>query len=937
MRFVAKRTESRISFRRGLLLAGAAAACMTGSAWAQDGKPTEEVSEVVVTGSLIRGVPPVGSALVQVGREEITSTGALSTVQILNEVPQIFNIGVSESSRGNTGGNSNITYGQSINIRGLSPYATLVLMDGHRMVRQEPRAETVDPSHIPTNMLQRVEVVADGASAIYGADAIAGVANLILRRRLDGGEALVSYGVSNTGNYEEKLAQFTFGKVFDRGQVTAGIEYMYHSNGTMKHQPYNTRNQAAFGGPDIRTNACFPGNIQIGTTFYPIPAGGVTAANAGQLVAGTPRLCELFTTADFTPEQERLSFAFTFDYEINDWLEFYTQGYVSHRHFNIYNTPTALTLTVPSTNAFYVAPPGVTVPLCSAAVNTRFGTPQGTRCLTVFHNVVGDVGTQNPVTGFARPLNVAAGFRIDLPRKWQAVISHTYGFNEETGYDRSYFRTDAANLDRALASSNPATAINVFGGLSPRAVIDNTSPIGVFNQRFDPGGHTILNFTQFKVDGPLFRLPGGQVRLALGASYDRMDWWSITRIGKLTDPVAQTNAAERKDTAIFAEVNIPLVGPDNELPFVKSLDVNFAGRQDDYNDVGRTRNPKVGFRWVPTEGLTLHGSYGTSFRSPNVLDLYQINNNVNINGALFDPTVNRSVVAVSLSGANPAVKPETAETWSLGFDFVAPDVLPGLRVGMNYFKITTEDQIGAFLSDGGVLSKEAELVGTGVITRVPSVEFVQNILRGRNVTSGTLPADLSLVKILLDGRPLNLGSTKMDGFDLNASYEWSTDAWGDFRVGVNGIRFTTYKDQVTPNSPFIDRLNDIFFPPKWRARYTFNWNNGPYSANVVYNYINAYSNTLVATRQKVKATHTTDLYLAYTLNDEVPYAPWSKGVRIALNVTNVFDEDPPRVFGNGTGVFGATNATSTNNGGGYDPTRGYALGRLIALSMSTKF
>jgi iron complex outermembrane receptor protein len=192
------------------------------------------------------------------------------------------------------------------------------------------------------------------------------------------------------------------------------------------------------------------------------------------------------------------------------------------------------------------------------------------------------------------------------------------------------------------------------------------------------------------------------------------------------------------------------------------------------------------------------------------------------------------------------------------------------------------------------------------------------------------------VKIVLDGRPLNLGSTKMDGLDVTANYSWTTDSYGDFRIGVNGIRFLTYKDQVTPASPFVDRLNDIFFPPKWRARYTLNWNYGPLTANITYNYINSYTNTLVPERPKIKAVDTTDMFLAYDLND-VPYAPWSKGARIAINVTNVFDEDPSRVIGNGTGVFGATNATSTNGGAGYDPTRGYALGRLVALTLSTKF
>ena len=204
-----------------VLLAGGASLLLANGAWAADAAATSSdaaVSEVVVTGTSIRGVAPVGSALTTVSRDDIKASGAISTTELLNKTPQIFNVGVSDSSRGNTGGSSNITYGSSINIRGISPYETLTLVDGFRAVQQEARAEIVDPSHIPTNMLQRVEIVADGGSAIYGSDAVAGVANLILRRHFEGEEVSLRYGDSTRG-YQEKVGQITVGHTWDLWQA----------------------------------------------------------------------------------------------------------------------------------------------------------------------------------------------------------------------------------------------------------------------------------------------------------------------------------------------------------------------------------------------------------------------------------------------------------------------------------------------------------------------------------------------------------------------------------------------------------------------------------------------------------------------------------------------------------------------------------------------
>jgi iron complex outermembrane receptor protein len=893
------------------------------------GQAATELEEVVVTGTSIRGVAPVGSALTTVSRDDIKASGAISTVELLNKSPQVFNVGVSDSSRGNTGGSSNITYGSSINLRGISPYETLTLVDGFRMVRQEQRAETVDPSHIPTNMLQRVEIVADGGSAIYGSDAVVGVANLILRRRVEGVEVGARYGLSNLG-YQERVGQITVGHVWDSGQFTAGIEYMHHNAIRQWKLSYDVRNQVPLGGTDIRQANCQPGNIQIGNTFWAIPEGGVTPATADQLVANTQNRCDYYKLGDANPKQERRSFAFTFNQDISDVLHFDAEGYASRRNFKLRVVPTSLTLVVPSTNAFFVAPPGVQVPLCSAATNANFHTPAGTRCETVLWNDIADVGIDKALYGYSQVFEGIAGFTLDLPFKWQGALHYTYGFNQDLNFDRSNERVNSANQNANLASSDPATALNVFGGLNNPAVIDANSPTGIFNQLFDTNGHTIQKVADLKLDGPLFHLPGGDIKAALGFQHYTMLWWSNNATGALTNPVWRTpQHVTLRHNSYFAEINVPLVGPANEMPFIKELELNIAGRIDDYADVGVTRNPKVGLRWKPIDDLVVHASYGTSFRSPNVLDLYQFSSNVNVS-TFNDPTCGCNVVGLALSGGNPSVRPETAKTYSLGFDY-QPRWLDGLQVSVNYFNLEIDKEIAAFLTDPNILTREAELAGTGVITRA-TLDQVNKVLSERAVTSGSLPADHSLIKVIIDGRPLNLGTARAAGFDITANYNFRTDSYGDFLVGVNGELFTEYRDQATPGSPFVNRLNTIFFPPKWRGRYYLGWNYGNFSGVATLNYLNGYTNTLVTPNQHVKAYTTTDLHMTYA----VPGDGWRQNLTVGVDVTNLFDQDPPTVLGNGTGVLG-TGGTTNFGGAGFDPTKAYIYGRLISLTLDKKF
>ena len=220
---------NRVSLAVRRILLGTMAGCAVASPLLAADAATTDIEEIVVTGTRLRGADagPVGSPLIAMDRDAITASGAVTVDRILREIPQNFDLGVSENSRAQSGGAGNIVYGNTVNLRGIGPYATLVIVDGHRVTNN---TRSTDPSVIPTLGVERIEVLADGASAIYGSDAIAGVVNVIPRRTLDGVEAFGRYGVAETSSFNEWVAGIAAGKVFDRGQIMLAYEHAERSN-----------------------------------------------------------------------------------------------------------------------------------------------------------------------------------------------------------------------------------------------------------------------------------------------------------------------------------------------------------------------------------------------------------------------------------------------------------------------------------------------------------------------------------------------------------------------------------------------------------------------------------------------------------------------------------------------------------------------------------
>ena len=883
--------------KRLLPIPAAALLCLLGAqAIAQTAGPAEEVT---VTGSRIRGIAPVGSAVVSVGRDDIESSGAVSTTQVLQQIPQVFNLGVSESSRGQSGGAGNITYGSSVNLRGIGPFATLPLLNGHRTVGQGTGAAVMDPSVIPTLALERIEIVADGASAIYGSDAIAGVVNLILRRNEKGAQGFVRFGQGDA--YDERQIGALWGNRWAGGQVTLTFENDYHTALSGRDRSFFTGNLLDQGGGDFRSTQCNPGNIVISGVNYAIPAGGVTPATANKLVANTTNRCDNLKVQDLIPQQERNSAAMSFNHDVGAGISLYADGFVTRRSFQYRPGALASNLTVPATNPFYVRPPGA---------------PAGTS-ETVAYSFINDLPV-NTSTGRSKAMEITIGADINVAAGWKAGALYTLGTNDDLSISQGGLTN--ANITAALASTNPATALNPFGSgpnnPATLATIANSLSIAP--------GFTRFQNVLLKADGPLFMLPGGAVRAAVGYEYQKIRTVGGQTTGAVTAPITGEVALTRDVDSVYAEVVVPIVGVGNGMAGLRKLDITAAARTDKYSDVGNTTNPKLGINWSPAAGLTLRGSYGESFRAPGLTQVRGFTNGGR--GGLFvqnysDPTNGGALrVGVALSAANFDLKPETAKTKSLGFDWDLP-VGNKTRISVNYFDIVYDNQIIGYLSDLTVLNREAAFAGTTVIQRNPAPALVAQLLATYPI-SGVPPATWTL---FVDGRNLNLAKSVSRGFDFQASTRFATANMGTIGVGVNGTVFTKYQVAFTPASALTNQINTIYNPLRFKARSNATWSYGPIFANLNLNYQNSYDNNLANPVQKVRSQTTLDARVAYALDDVGGGA--LKNATLSLGVVNLFDRAPPFV----------NIAQSTNGGGGFDPTLSSPVGRVVSLAFDKRF
>ena len=859
---------------------------------------------IVVTGSRIRGAGPVGSPIVTIDRTAIQKSGYGTVQQLLQSLPQNFGGGPTETTLGATtrnGAGSDATYGSSINLRGLGPSSTLVLVDGARPPLGGTGGVFADISLIPMSAVERLEILTDGASAIYGADAVAGVVNVRLRNRFDGAETMLRAGTAGGDMTEVQFGQL-LGKSWSGGHIVLAYQFSQRGALAAATRPYAREDLRAFGGTDYRSLFGAPGTITAADgRIFGIPARqDGTSLSAGDLLPGVQNRRDNRALSDLLPRQRVHSLYAGGEVAITDGLSVRANVLAAERSYRMTgNSEFLRRARVPVTNAYYVDPIGTGQPV------------------NVTYSFANDLGPQIN-EGRVRAISASAGLEQQLG-PWRIQLTGAYG--KQKGRANTLNVVNSARLAVALADTNPTTAFNIFGDGSA----NNPATI----ERIRGSYRTIDSYDNWsaalRADGPLFRLPAGDVRLAVGAEYRReaYNYFTILDLSSLT-PIAAPFAGlpgPRHVKSLYGELLVPVFSEENRAPGFYRLDLSLAGRVEDYNQFGRTVNPKLGLRWEPVHGIALRGSFGTSFRAPHFDELLGSAASIFQTLRVDDPASPTGTSNVlGLFGYAPDIAPEKATSWTAGID-IAPPSTPGLKASLTYYDVDYRDRIGSVSEDYLRFLAKRDLFA-GVITDNPPIELVQGYFAMPNFSNplGIAPGE---VVAIIDGRTRNLSAERQRGLDFDLGYALEL-AGGTLDLGLAGTHIFWIKRQLTEGARQTEVAGLYASPVKWRLRGRMGWSMGGFSTNAFVNYTGGYKNQLVTPAAHVPAWTTVDLTLAQAIGAEA--GEGGRGLSLALSLVNLFDRDPP-----------FAEIPSFSSALGYDPEKANPLGRMVSVQATIKW
>ncbi|HVV26575.1 MAG TPA: TonB-dependent receptor [Rhizomicrobium sp.] len=932
----------------------------------------ESVEEVTVTGTSIRGVAPVGANLVTVGPADIQKQGGQTLDEVLKQVPSL-------SSMGQVGqGQHNSTY-FSPNIHQLGASAsgsTLVIMDGLRFPLGGTSHSQPDPSIIPTIAIQRVEVLADGSSSIYGSDAVAGVVNFITRSEYDG------LTVQAEGGGADDYVKYNIGALaggsWDHGNALVALQHSFISNIALDTR-VSTQNFIPFGGTNQRSFNCSPATIQPAGSalIYPSPTSTSPIANTQ---ANAP--CDNIS-GDYVPKETRDNMLVKFSQDFGN-LTLTATALLANRKDVTYTSAGTINATVFGTgaqaNPFYTNPPGVT----ATSQTVRYDFSQ------ILPRSISPQGASDMYA------NINARYRFDrgFLNGWEANIWAV------TAQDNSY--ADTYNgfcnscallaLNGTTQTSGSLTTPSIVGTtltaqrlpLTTANALDVWNPVG--SNRTSPDTIRFINsansttnqidsFTQFKIgaNGPLFDLPGGAVKAAFGA--ETVNYGLVQKVTKTngTGPSSFGSGFSvfhfpRSVRSVFGEIDVPLVSPEMSIPLVNRLEVDVSGRYDDYSDVGDTANPKFAADWTVIPGLKLRGSYSTSFVAPQQDSVGDPSQNyraayggaglfatpTSFPTALYPGTAGvlpgcaatattcqvgtAATQGITLQrGIGPNAKPQKGNGYTVGMDFT-PDFLPGFSANITLFDAHFK---------GAVTSPNP-----GVLAQVPSLNHlfqicptgcsaaaVANALAPYPTLNSAIPAT---VYVIDDQSQNNIENLFAQGLDIAINYEFDTDDWGHFGLGTAITEFLQYDISFgyPVEGPRYSLLNTdgqtSQFPEiQHQSRTNLSWSMGGFSADLFMNYTGSYRNWATPANpltrdangnpsgggDPVKANITFDGHIAYDFPDGL-----LGGDQIYLTMTNIFDKHPP--FYNSPGQAQIT---------GTDDLVTSLVGRLTVAGIRVKF
>lgn len=889
---------------------------------AQDADTNAESDEsvVTITGSRIKRKQLVSSSPVTVlDQEAIAQSGVSSVGELLVELPSVVGSPGTPRSGGNNNGIA------TVRLRGLSSNNTLVLVNGRR-VSTRGVSSAVDLETIPFDAVERVEVLKDGASAVYGSDAIAGVVNIIMRDGYDGLTLKTEYGESTHGDAAQTKVGLTWGGSTEKSSWIVSAS-RFSDDGWMRRDRdiSSDADLRRFGatGTNLRSSKS-PHSWIFSTDYSSLgvtantgaswdPANGYDAANDFRSfngfwgsAPGDAASCDLSTQCD--------SFNYhDFETGSNDYKT--TTIWVSGE-YEISDTVTAFmqynAADIRSTNFF--APGAI-----------EFGDNVIVSENNIYNPFGQDVVVQRRITenGILRPLVADSdvdrftfglqGSLVDWD--WDLAYSSQESKVIETrGTQMSLerIRHAAGDSDDCLARSDgcvPLDLIGPFGAINQEMIdyIFYHKPTSIYDNN--------LRYITANITGAVAELPAGELMIAAGAEFRWQDAQIVHDAGRnsgdiaFVEAVADTFAPTRKIKEYYIEASAPLL---KDAAAAKSLDLELAVRFSDYNDFGSTSNPKLGLRWAINDDLMIRYSYSEGFRAPTLGELYTPSARGFVNDTDPCTTDAWSTLAgctvrapgdlgyTALTGGNPNLQPEEAESFTAGFVWT-PSFFEGFELTADIWKIEQTNVVDTY----GATRKVRDNAENPAL-------WADTVIRNPN--SGALVVVMDVFENI-DGRELS-------GWDVEAKYSWQTEGNGEFvsQLGISNLSEwidIEERDGVVSRSDIAGVVTGGASFPEIKINGSLNWKLNDLSATWLVSHIDE----LIDTDNDVVENPKVDAYWKHSLQLGYQLAEWQ--TQLTFGIDNIFDEDPPIL--------------ASTVDGGHDPDTYSARGRFFYVRASIDF
>lgn len=903
-----------------LLLAGVAAPAIAQSAPGSTEAEGDGNDQIVVTGSRIQGLPSDGPVqTIAVTRQDIVDSGAGTIIEVLQDLPVATGGGATFSTATAGPLSSDTPVGASaVSLRGLGASATLTLINGRRaQISAFARGQEsfIDASSIPLAAIERVEVLPSGASAIYGADAVAGVVNYVLRSDFEGLELSASYGNSTAGTDEGRynITGVAGARLGERNSVMLVVDYF-------KRNPFFLRDRA-ISRESFRPSqqGFYPSFNDLFFQFFDqteepadggCPAEDFDSGNFGEF-------CEVNTNA-FVSAQDRLETIgglFTHQFEISDRLTWYNDVLYSRVKSRGVSSPAN----------FSRAPIDPENPFWPAALIEDIveeGSFEGATDFSDFFGYPiyawGKFPEPRAVKVESDSYRITSGLKGDLSGDWKFDAAFLYGGNDRTQrglsglvvsqnfYDLNLGNicTDGTRVDRWDVDPGRPDAdfigdtcedvgkttlwYNPFGGQTSQE--DGVAEL-LATEAVRKGRSRLYAFDG-SVNGTLLEMPAGPLKAAFGGEFRRetlRDTPAGVAVATIDNPepilgFSSTSAfAKRNSWSVYGEFYVPLA---------ETLDIQLAGRFDDFQGFGSDFNPKIAARWEPVDWLALRANYSTSFRAPSLaqsgagvlLSSYRVDCEATPGACDGDPTEDGEAL-LSEDVGNPNLGAENARSFG-GGAVIRPNSVIELR--LDYWNIRHEDLVGIDEDDfiRRALAGEFAVVGDGELpTGTPGLEVVNGFVTDAHF------------------QITNLGYQKTDGIDFAYTHRLGGGSAGDFTFSFDATHILNFKRKASEASP-LEQLAGDYLYPDFIASGRLRWRKDAWRATLSGHYKSGYQDdpsnrTLEALGLPLDAEYEVDDYLTFDLSVSYDFAEDSF---IQLSVRNLLDEDPPRVLGSSANV-----------------------------------